>query len=102
MDFLQSIDPGNTVLIVLGCVCLCGVGLVFLTGFQIVGGFLDIFTSVFGMFFEVLSGGPVAWCGCLVLAAVCIGGVGLAILIGQGLATCGTPLAINFCSLIGR
>ncbi len=102
MDFLQSIDSSNAILIALGCACLCGVLFVLMAGLQVVGGVLETFLSLFGMFFDVLSGGPVAWCGCLVAVLGCVGLVGLGILLTQALSTCGTPQAINFCSIIGQ
>lgn len=98
----MEIDLSNPVVIAIGCVCLCGVGFVLMTGLQFIGGFLDIFTSIFGMIFDILSGGPVSWCGCLVFLFICIGGIVLAVVVSQGLATCGTPQAINLCSLFGQ
>ncbi|MBZ0303285.1 MAG: hypothetical protein K8J31_26315 [Anaerolineae bacterium] len=102
MNTLPTITIDNTVLIALGCVCLCGVGIVLMTGIHLIGGFLDIFTSIISFFLHILSGGPVAWCGCLVVLVVCVGGVGLALVIGQALSNCGTPQAINLCSLFGQ
>jgi hypothetical protein len=102
VDFLQSIDPGNALLAALGCICLCGLGFILITSLHLVGSIIGIFTSVFEVFFDILGGGPVAWCGCLLLIGVCIGGVGIAILIAQGIATCGTDQAINFCTLLGQ
>lgn len=99
---MQTIELDNTLLIALGCVCLCGVGIVLMTGFQFISGFLDMFTSIFDVFFDVLSGGPVSWCGCLLAILLCAGLAGGALLLAQGLATCGTPDAINLCSLFGQ
>jgi len=97
-----QVNLGDLIPLALGLVCLCGLGILLLLGFQIIGGFLEIFTSVFELLFEVLSGGPVAWCGCLVLLFVCGGGTVLAVVLAQGLSSCGTPEAINFCTLFGR
>ena len=102
MDLSQLLNGENTILIALGCVCLCVVGFVLMSGLQIVGGLLGTVSSVVEIVFDVLSGGPVSWCGCLVLLFVCVGGVGGAYLISQALASCGTPQAINLCSLFGR
>ena len=104
MNLPQSVDINLTsaLPIILGCVCLCGLGFVLISGLHVIGGFLHIFTSIFGVVFDVLSGGPVSWCGCLVLLVVCIGVAGFAVLVAQGLSTCGTPQAINICTLLGR
>ena len=97
----MEINPGDLILLALGCACLCGVGLLFMTGFQVISGFLDIFSSLIEVVFEILAGGPVAWCGCVVLLFVCGGGTVLAVILAQGLWSCGTQQAINFCTLIG-
>jgi hypothetical protein len=97
-----EVNPGDLALLALGCACLCGVGFLLVTGLQVVSGFLGIFSSVIEVFFEVLSGGPVAWCGCLVLLGVCGGGTILVVILVQGLSSCGTPQAINFCALFGQ
>lgn len=61
---------------------------------SIVGGLLDFVM-------DLLTGGPVTWCGCL-LALVVVGGCcGLAALISYVLSTCGTPQAVNFCVWFG-
>ena len=104
MNLPQTVDINlsNALPIILGCVCLCGVGFVFIFGLHIIGGFLHTFTSIIGVFVHILSGGPVSWCGCLVLLVLCVGVAGFAILIAQGLSTCGTAQAINFCTLLGQ
>jgi hypothetical protein len=98
---LNTAEPGNLVLLALCCGLLCVGGVFLMLGLQIIGGLLDVFTSIFELFFDVLSGGPVAWCGCLVLLGGCAGIVGLGIMLSQALATCGTPQAVNFCSFFG-
>lgn len=102
MDLLQNIDAGGALLLAVGCVLLCVVLFVILSALQFIGGFLEIFGSILGGLFDVISGGPVSWCGCLVLIAaivVCGGGV---LLIAQSLASCGTAQAVNFCQFFGR
>ena len=98
----MTIDGNNLVLLALGCVCLCGIGFVLLAGFSVVGGFFEIFSSVIEMALQIISGGPISWCGCLFVLFVCGGGTLLAIMLAQGLSSCGTPQAINFCSLFGQ
>lgn len=102
VDLSQLLGGDSTLLMVLGCACLCVVGFMLVGGLQLVGGLLGTVSSLVEIVFDVLSGGPVSWCGCLVLIFVCVGGVGGAYLITQALATCGTPQAINLCSLFGR
>lgn len=102
MDISQLLSGENAVLIALGCVCLCVVGFVLMSGLQVVGGVIGMFSSVIDVVFNILSGGPVSWCGCLVVLFLCVGGAGGAYLISQALATCGTPQAINLCSLFSR
>ena len=99
---LPSIDTSNALVIALGCICLCGLGFVLITSLHVIGGVLGIFTSLLQSFFHILGGGPVAWCGCLVVIGGCLGAAGLALVIAQAMATCGTPQAINFCSLLGK
>lgn len=98
---LNTSDPGNLVMLALCCALLCVGGVVLTLGLQIIGGVLDVFTSVFQLFFDILSGGPVAWCGCLLMVVGCAGSVGLAILVSQAISTCGTPQAVNFCRFLG-
>lgn len=102
VDLSQLFSGDNTLLLVLGCACLCVVGFILMSGLHIVGGVIGTFSSVIDVVFNILSGGPVSWCGCLVLIFVCIGGVGGAYVITQAMATCGTPQAINLCRLFGR
>jgi hypothetical protein len=103
VDFLQTIDTSNPALLALGCACLCGVGLIFMIVFQVVGGFLEAIVSFFELIFGLLGGGgSVSGCGCLFLLAACVGTVVVALLVTQMLTTCGTPQAVNFCGLFGR
>lgn len=102
MELLQNIDLGNAAVIGLACACLCGVGFILVTGLHLVTSVLGIVGGLFEIFFEILGGGPVAWCGCLLGVAACIGGIGIAILLIQAVSTCGTAQAINLCSLLGQ
>ena len=102
MQILQHIDPGNALVAALACVCLCGLGIVLVTGFHVLTGLIGAIGSVLQLFFQILGGGPVAWCGCLVVILIVAGGIGLVIVMAQAFSTCGTPQAINFCSLLGQ
>jgi hypothetical protein len=96
-----SLDGGTATFAAVACACLCGI--LFVLGFilQFIGGALEIVLNVFGLFFDILSGGPVAWCGCLVaMCGLC--GCGFFLLSSFSLfSTCGTPEQINLCRLFG-
>lgn len=96
MDFLQTLDPANTLFLAVGCAVLCGVGLVLLLGLQILGSALNIFTALAGLFSDPLGG-----CGCVLGLLGCAGCAALSAIMAQSLATCGTPNAVNFCRLFG-
>jgi hypothetical protein len=61
---------------------------------SVVGGFLEFFL-------DILTGGPVAWCGCLVVVILLVGCCVIVALAGFTLSTCGTPNAVNFCQWFG-
>jgi hypothetical protein len=101
VDLLQGIDSQTAFFLAVGCVLLCGVGIVLFLGLQIIGGIFEIFSSVLSLFFDILGGGPLSWCGCLLFIVLCVGCVGLTLLGIQALSTCGTQEAVNLCRLIG-
>jgi hypothetical protein len=93
---------GDTLLnigLILGGICL--VGVVLAVVFGALTTVLQFFAQIFGFFAGILSGGPIAWCGCIVAIGGCIGVVILAISISTILSTCGTPNEVNFCQLFG-
>ena len=67
MDLLQNIDPAHLPYIAVGCALLCIV--VFVIGFllQAVSGIFNVVLGLFELLIDLLQGGPVAWCGCVVL-----------------------------------
>lgn len=96
MDFLQNIDIGTLLLLGAGLALLCVVGLVLFFGLQIIGSVFGVIFGFVQLFTGIITGGPVAWCGCLVLILACILCVGTVLLY----STCsGNPSAMNFCSL---
>ncbi len=101
MDFLQNIDGGTVLIIAVGLALLCGVGVVLLLFSQILGNVFELFSGLLGLFTGVAEGGPVSWCGCLVLFGACILCSVLGVVLWQTLGTCGTPNAVNFCRLFG-
>lgn len=97
----MEIESGNIIILAVGAACLCGVAVVLIMLLQFVGDVFGVLFSIFGVFFDVLSGGPVSWCGCLFSVAL-LGGCGwFAWTLIQALSTCGTPQAVNFCNLFG-
>jgi len=102
LDLLQNIDPAHLPLIAVGCALLCAVVVVIGFLLQALSSIFDVIAGLVEVAVEIAQGGPVAWCGCLALVVLLVGGGGVAVMLIQGLAACGTPEAINFCALIGR
>lgn len=100
MDINTLLDPNNVTIIFI-CVGLCVVGLILLFILQFVGGIFAGIMSLFEVVFQVISGGPVAWCGCLVGLLVCCGVFGVIVAFASIFQDCGTPNAVNFCRLLG-
>ncbi|PJF39860.1 MAG: hypothetical protein D6737_04400 [Chloroflexi bacterium] len=102
----MSIDSlGTTPLIIIACVLLCGVGIVLFFALQIIstiGDIIGVFADLIGFALDILSGGPVAWCGCLFVIFACIIGIVVIVLTIDALTACGTPDATNLCTLFGR
>ncbi|MCL4248851.1 MAG: hypothetical protein KJ065_11960 [Anaerolineae bacterium] len=102
MDLSQLINSSNIsgILVVCGVMCVVGVvlfiALNFLgTIFGLLGGFLEL-----GI--DLITGGPVTWCGCLVVLAVLFICGATVLLLGSAFSSCGTPNATNLCTLLGR
>lgn len=97
MQVLQNVDTGTALLLAIGCVFLCLMGLLVMFGLQIIGTGLNTITGVLQFFGNIINGGPGVWCGCLVLIIGC-GGVAL---IAWVIASChANPFAMNFCRLV--
>jgi hypothetical protein len=96
-EFLQNVDLGGLTLIVVGCGLLCVVGFLLVFGLQIIvgaiGGFIEIF-------FSILAGGPVAWCGCGLFLVACLIVTVIGIFIVNTMSSCDTN-PIMFCRLLG-
>jgi len=99
MEFLLS--GGNTLTLVFICAGLCVAGMVILFIFQFLGGIFATLLSVLQFGIDILSGGPVAWCGCLVGILACCGVFGGIVFFLNVARSCGTPDAVNFCRLLG-
>ena len=94
MNLLQDANLGTPVLLALGCGVLCVVGLLLFFGLQILGTTLHTVAGIFQLVTGVIHGGPIAWCGCLVVLFVCVGLVGGALLFASCKAS---PTSMNFC-----
>lgn len=99
-DFLQQLDPGTAILIVVGCVLLCGVGFLLLFGLQVIGTLIGALTGFFELFAGILAGGPVAWCGCGLLLMACALCAGVVLFVATALPNCETN-PVMFCRFFG-
>ena len=98
---MQNIDAGTVLLIAVGCGVLCVVGIGLLFSLQIITSVVGMFAGIFQVFGTVLNGGPLAWCGCILLFVICGAITVLGIWFVSILSTCGTENAVNFCRLLG-
>lgn len=94
MAVLQNVDTGNLLFLAVGCVVLCVVGLALFFGMQILGTTLHTFVGLVELFGSIVNGGPVAWCGCLVVVFICAGLIGGTLLFTSCKAN---PTSMNFC-----
>jgi hypothetical protein len=75
------------------------VGLLF--SLQIFTTIIGAFSGIFGVLGTVLNGGPLAWCGCILLFVVCGAVAFVGIWLVSILSSCGTANAVNICQLFG-
>lgn len=101
LQAIQSIDLGNAALIGVVCACLCGVLVVLGILLQFLSGTLELVVGVFEFIFQIISGGPLAWCGCLLMILGICACAFCGILFFSAIQTCGTPDALNICRLLG-
>jgi hypothetical protein len=102
VDFSQILNLGNIPSLVI--ICVAGVIIIAVLGFilQFVGTFFGVIGGTFQLFTDLISGGPVVWCGCLVaIFALGICGI-VGFFVASALGTCDTAQAVNLCSLFGR
>ncbi len=100
MEILPSIDPTHLPYLAVGCALLCLAALVIGFLLQALSGIFDVLFGLIEIVVDMLQGGPVAWCGCLVLL------VGLAAAAGAVLLVLNAPGACaehptNFCRWFG-
>jgi len=95
-----NVDPQ---LVTIGAVILvlCVGGLLLSFVLPFLSGVFTLISALFEVGLDVLMGGPVAWCGCLILLILLVGCCGFVAVAASSLTTCGTPEAVNFCSFFG-
>jgi hypothetical protein len=96
----MSIDGASLPLLIGGGCVLCVVVVVLFFGLQFAGTVVSLISGLVELVSGVFGGN--GCCGCIVL----LGGLGVCGGLGYGvwslLQRCGTPQAINLCSLFGR
>lgn len=80
------------------CAGLCLLGVVAM----VVQPVLGALSSVLDIFFNLVMGEPLTGCGCLLMVGFCAFAACAAAFVASVLSTCGTPEAVNFCTLFGR
>ena len=100
MDFLQHINPTTAILLGVGLCALCLVLPLLLSGLHVITAILSLFTHAIGALTHLVSGGPVAWCGCLVAIGVFGFVVMMVWLLSNAPASCAVH-PTNFCGLLG-
>ena len=100
MDLLQNIDPAHVPYIAVGCALLCA--LIVVIGFllQAVSGLFDVIAGLIEVAAEIARGGPVAWCGCALLAAVLLALAGFGFLYLNAPESCAAN-PTRFCQWFG-
>ncbi len=94
MISLPNVDFGNLLIIAVIGFGLCIVGLLLFLGLQIIGTTVSTFAGILQLLGSIVNGGPIAWCGCLLILFICIGVVGVALLVTNCNAN---PYSMNFC-----
>ena len=100
MDLLANINPAHYPLIAAGCGLLCIVLFVVAFLLQALSGIVEVVGSLLEMAVDLAQGGPVAWCGCLLLILALAGCAGLAFLLLNAPASC-AAYPTNFCQWLG-
>lgn len=102
-QLLQNFNANSALTIAAVCGGLCLLAVVLFFGLHIIGGTFGALFGIVELFIHVISGGPVAWCGCLLLLGACTLCSGITIyLLTSVLPSCGTPQAVNFCQFFGK
>lgn len=90
-------------LVTIGAVILvlCIGGLLLSFALPLLSGIFTLISALFEVGLDVLMGGPIAWCGCIVFLVLVVGCCAFVAVVAYSLSTCGTPDAVNFCSWFG-
>lgn len=91
-------ENANLILI---CSLLCIGGFFLGIILQVLGGLLGFVFGIVDFLLNIITGGPAAWCGCIVILGGGFLCVVMSITMVNLLSTCGTPEAVNFCRLLG-
>ncbi len=101
MNILRQIDIG-TLISVVGCALAClTFGGILGTILHVLGMGLGIITMIINTGLHIVTGGPVVWCGCLVLMMACGGCLLFTVILTTTLPQCGTANAVNLCRFFG-
>ncbi|MBN1963567.1 MAG: hypothetical protein JW910_02900 [Anaerolineae bacterium] len=91
-------DPLLTAgLVALLCIGLPLLGIVL----SLASGLFEVIHGLLEFFFNLLFGGPLAGCGCIVLLVIVVGCCGLVAALVYAATTCGTPDPVRFCTWFG-
>ncbi len=100
MELLQNIDPAHLPYIAVACALLCVVLVVIALLLQAVSSIFDVVFGLLQVLVEVLQGGPVSWCGCLLVIAGLVACAGATFLFLNAPASCADH-PTNFCRWFG-
>lgn len=100
MELLQNIDPALLPYIAVGCPLLCAVIVVIGFALQTVGSFFDVIFGFIQAATGILEGGPMAWCGCILLLLGCIACAGIVFLFATAPGNC-AEYPTRFCEWFG-
>lgn len=100
MELLQNIDPSHLPYVALACALLCAAALVIGLLLQAVSSIFDVVFGLFEVLMEILRGGPVAWCGCIVAIFGLFAAGGVIYLLLNAPASCAAQ-PTNFCRWFG-
>jgi hypothetical protein len=98
---MENIDSGSVLFIAVGCGALCVIGIGLLFSLQILTSVATAFSGILQIIGSVLGGGPLAWCGCILLFVICGAVAVVGIWLVSILSSCGTASAVNICQLFG-
>ncbi len=100
MEALQNIDPAHLPIIGVGCAALCIVAFVIAFALQAVSSIFEVIFGLVELLIELLQGGPVAWCGCILLIAGALAFAGAIILVAHAPESCAAH-PTRFCQWFG-